>query len=83
MRVVPRPKNRESTPKPGYKPPLNAEWMLSHVIYLPVQHNMTLQETQEVIRRTINVSKMYQKYVDEELGKRSSEPLTIEVRAKL
>lgn len=80
---MPRPKNRISTPKPGYQPPLNAEWMLSHVIYLPVQHHMSLAETKEVIRRTVNISKVYGKYVEEELSKRSGDPLTIEVKAKL
>lgn len=44
--------------------------MLSHVIYLPVQHNMSLAETKEVIRRTVNISKVYGKYVEEELSKR-------------
>ena len=44
-----------------------AEWMVAHVIYLPIQHNLTFDETDEVVKRTIAVSKQYDQYLNAEL----------------
>ena len=68
--MVPYRKARLSKPKPEYKGTPQATWILSHVVYLPVNTHISKADMKNLAILSVDVMTRYQMYIKEEFAHR-------------
>jgi hypothetical protein len=69
IKLVPVPAVRNSQPKPEYKEPMQAAWIIRHMVFLPVNLALNQIDMKTITNRTVEVCKRYNAYIQEELHK--------------